>query len=93
MAVETAGQNILMGENGAHDGAVRLRVLAPSDVDRIEVVVDGCLLFTLSGGILDEKLTLDEGRHYLYVRTARAEPEGPLSMSWTSPVYLGVQVW
>ena len=89
MAVRTAGQDLLMGESGGHDGAVRLRVLAPPDVDRIEVVVDGCLLFTVSGGTLDEGLTLEEGRHYLYVRAARAGPEGPLSMSWTSPVYLG----
>jgi hypothetical protein len=89
MAVETAGRNILMGENGPHDGTVRLRVLAPSGIDRIEVVLDGCLLFTVSGGILDEELPLGEGRHYLYVRAARAQPEGLLSMSWTSPVYLG----
>jgi len=88
MAVETAGKNVLMGENGKHDGAVRLRVLAPSDVERIEVVVDGCLLFTVSGGILDEELALDEGRHYLYVRAARTEHEDPPSMSWSSPVYL-----
>ncbi len=91
MAVETAGRHILMGESGAHDGAVRLRVLAPSDAERIEVVKDGCLLFTSPGGILDEKLVLDEGRHYLYVRVARKEPGGPLSMSWSSPVYLGEQ--
>jgi hypothetical protein len=77
-----------MGENGKHDGAVRLRVLAPSDVERIEVVFDGCLLFSVSGGILDEKLALEQGRHYLYVRVARAEHEGPPSMSWSSPVYL-----
>lgn len=89
MAVETGGQDLLMGESGEHDGAVRLRVLAPPEVERIEVVLDGCLHLTMPGGILDEKLVLDQGRHYLYVRACLAEPEGPQCMSWSSPVYLG----
>jgi len=88
MAVETAGQDLLMGEHGPHDGRARLRVLAQSGVDHLEVVLDGCLLLSVSGWFLDEVLTLGEGRHYLYVRAVRDEAGEPRSMSWTSPIYL-----
>jgi hypothetical protein len=86
LAAETADQALLMGETGAHDGAVLVRVLADPSTEQIDLVLDGCLYTRIDGTTLEQQITLSPGRHYLYARLVKRRER--LSVSWTSPIYL-----
>jgi hypothetical protein len=88
MAVETAGTHLLMGDQGAHDGSITIRVLAPDNIEGIDVILDSCPAYTIAGNIVQLKILLESGRHYLYVRAFRHEGD-VIQQAWSSPVYLG----
>jgi hypothetical protein len=92
LAVETAGRDLLMGELGDHDGSVRVRVLARAPVQRLELVVDGCVVDTRQAMEFEAALTLPAGRHYLYARGTYEKDSQDTRMAWSSPVYLGQPV-
>ena len=88
-AVETNGNHLLMGEQGDHNGTVRVRAMAGGKATRLELILDGCVHSTVSGSVLDTTLTnLSLLRHYIYVR-ASLQKNGETFFAWTSPVYLG----
>lgn len=87
VAVHTGGRHVMMGGHAAHDGSARLRVLGGEEVQRLEVVLDGCLYESVESAVLDRTIPLAPGRHYLYVRAGRQDGEFR-SFAWSSPVYL-----
>lgn len=89
-AVETGGRHVMMGGRIMQDGTARLRVLAGAEVERLDVILDGCLYESVNGDHLDRTIPLSPGRHYLYVRASRQDGE-VRSQSWSSPIYLDVQ--
>jgi hypothetical protein len=89
LSVEAAGQNLLMGDflpfNG---GSVRVRALASTNVERIDIIIDGCLIANAAGSQIDNTFDLAPGRHFIYAR-ARLQGQDRIYQAWTSPVYLG----
>jgi hypothetical protein len=88
-AVETNGKHLLMGDQGDHDGTVRIRAMAGGKATKLELILDGCIHSTVSGSVLDTTITnLSLSRHYIYIR-ASLQKNGETFFAWTSPVYLG----
>lgn len=88
-AVQTDGNNIFMGEQGNHNGSVRVRALAGNTVEKLDVIVDGCVKYTVDDHEIDTTLTLSPSRHYIYIR-AVAYTGDERFLAWSSPVYLGM---
>jgi hypothetical protein len=89
LSVETAGQTLLMGEHLPVDGGlVRVRALSGNAVERIDIVIDGCLIAHAAAGQIDRTFDLPPGRHYIYARS-RLQGQERMYQAWTSPVYLG----
>ena len=89
-AVETEGMHLFMGEQGDHNGTVRVRTLASTTAEKLELIVDGCVYSAVSGNALDTTLSLNPSRHYIYIRASIQNRSGELFKAWTSPVYLGM---
>lgn len=87
-AVETNGQHLLMGSVGAHNGTIRVWVLADPTVTRLEIMVDGCLREAVTGYVADKTYTLSAGYHYVYVKAVKIPQAAATQMAWASPVYL-----
>lgn len=87
-AVQTDGNHIFMGEQGGHNGSVRIRALASDNAEKLEVIVDGCVKYAAQGHEINTTLTLPDSRHYIYIR-AWATVKGEKFPAWSSPVYLG----
>jgi hypothetical protein len=89
-AAETGGKHLLMGDLGSHNGTVKVRALAGTNVTKLEVIVDGCVdpKSTATGYTLESTLTLTPGWHYLYVRATLQKDADNILRAWTSPVYL-----
>ncbi len=101
-AVETGGKHLLGGDVGniGSDGLVTLRILGASEIEQVQVVVDGCTVATLTGAVHEVNLGKlnAANRHYIYVRARRATTsadavDGAAAMTdwhqtWSSPVYL-----
>ena len=89
-AVETGGRHLPMGDLGPHDGTIRVRALASSEVSELHLIVDGCLERVIDGNTLDETLSIDvDERHYVYVRAVEVRSEEDHRYAWSSPIYLG----
>jgi hypothetical protein len=86
-AVETNDLHLLMGSIGAHNGTVRVRVLADTTVEQIEIIIDGCLQEIVTGYMVDKTYTLPASYHYIYVK-AVATSGSATQVAWASPVYL-----
>lgn len=79
-----------MGDLGPHDGTIRVRALASSEVSELHLIVDGCLERVIDGNTLDETLSIDvDERHYVYVRAVEVRSEEDHRYAWSSPIYLG----
>lgn len=90
LGVETAGESLLMGQQGEHDGKVHVYAVADSRIETLELIVDGCVVSTVSGdGFIDEEIELAEGRHYIYLRGASDMASDWADWAWTSPIFLG----
>ena len=89
LSVEAGGQNLLMGDilsfNG---GSVRVRALSSNNVERIDIIIDGCLMANAAASQIDRTFDLATGRHFIYAR-ARLQGQDRIYQAWTSPVYLG----
>ncbi len=90
MAAETNGNHFFMGDQGIPNETVRVRVLSTSDVEKLELIVDGCVHTTVTGYALDVILNLDSSRHYIYARASLHDTTGDLLHAWTSPIYMGM---
>jgi hypothetical protein len=89
LAVETGGTSLFMGEQGDHDGSMRVRVLAGAAADEVHLVVDGCLVTSVEAREIDVTLDIAPGRHFVYARALDVRSEDDHRQSWSSPVYLG----
>ena len=90
LAVESGDRHLFMGEQGTHDGRLRVRVATARHVTRIELVLDGRPFDLVEGHWLDKTYTVTAGeRHYLYARAVATGADGATQVTWSSPVYLG----
>ena len=89
LSVEAGGQYLLMGEHlSLSGGRIRIRALSSADVERIDIIVDGCVVANTAGSQIDRTFDLAPGRHFVYAR-ARLQGQDRAYQAWTSPVYLG----
>ncbi len=90
LGVETASGHLMMGDLGAHTGVVTVHGVADPDVHQIDIIVDGCLYMSIAGNEVQETLTLDPGRHFIYLRANWTDNgvEDKEGRVWSSPVYL-----
>lgn len=91
MAVEADGEH---AAGGAHlqknPTKIRVRALGAPEIQKLDVIVDGCLTVSVPGYELDRTLSMPSGpRHYVYVRAALSVGEKQYRI-WSSPVYLGL---
>jgi len=89
LSVSSGDKFLLMGDHLAGDGgSVRVRALSTAGVDRIDIILDGCLTETVTGSRIDHVIPLTPGRHFIYVR-ARQTEQDRVVQAWSSPVYIG----
>jgi hypothetical protein len=89
LSVEAGGQHLLMGDHlSFNGGSIHIRALSSANVERIDIIIDGCLIANAAGGQIDRTFDLTPGRHYIYARS-RLKGQDRMYQAWTSPVYLG----
>jgi hypothetical protein len=89
LSITSGDKFLLMGDHLAGDGgSVRVRALSTAGVDRIDIILDGCLTETVTGSRIDHVIPLTPGRHFIYVR-ARQTEQDRVVQAWSSPVYIG----
>jgi hypothetical protein len=91
LSVTAGGQILLMGDKlPFNGGTVRVRALSSDNVERIDIIIDGCLAANAAGSQIDGSFDLAAGRHFIYARARLpVQGQGRVYQAWTSPVYLG----
>lgn len=88
-ALEAEGRHLFMGDCDKGASVVRIRAIIPTYEAKIEVLVDGKVVYAIENSNVVDKVFIIEPskRHYIYVRVLRYE-DSDKCMTWTSPIYL-----
>jgi hypothetical protein len=90
-AIEANDKDYLMGDLiNTNIVSAKIKILVPKETYKIEILVDGCILYKTNSSFIDQKIILTPTRHYIYARAYMNNTEGKLVYAYTSPIYIGI---